>query len=47
VSYEIREMCDGWDVVTEVGVLHFTYVPAEEEISALVERFLAIIEEPE
>lgn len=29
---EVRRVCDGYDVQTDVGILHFTQKPTETEI---------------
>jgi hypothetical protein len=33
-----RAVCDGYDVNTEHGVLHFTYEPSEADVAAVIER---------
>lgn len=33
-----RAVCDGYDVDTESGVLHFTYAPSEADVAVVVER---------
>jgi len=37
----IRRVCDGWDVTTEVGVLHFTSEPSEADVARVVESITA------
>lgn len=34
--YDIRPVCDGFDVPTEAGVLHFGDEPSQESVAALV-----------
>jgi hypothetical protein len=33
-----RAVCDGYDVNTEHGVLHFTYEPSEADVADVIKR---------
>ncbi|MDY0197650.1 MAG: hypothetical protein RBR68_07530 [Tenuifilaceae bacterium] len=35
---DIRQMCDGFDVSTAVGTLHFTRKPSEDDLAIAVEQ---------
>jgi len=41
MTIEIRNVCDGFDVSTEIGVLHFPYEPTEEDVARVVESITA------
>jgi len=36
-----RPVCDGYDIATEHGVLHFDHEPTEAEVAAAIESLAA------